>query len=235
MTIGVDLLQTLSMFSSFSFAWPYTLHAILDAASVSTFAIELVAPECTLTFTFSEKWYAMQMFPPMMFCVLSTGIIVSQMAPPLLKRMWCTSCARSDRPWTGAEWQRSGWGDVKKAWGDAWDAVTAAFFTLLYYSYFMVVRRALEIFACTQYDGKWTLNSDPSLTCWVGVHARVVPYAALSLGVYGLGIPLAFGYVFWRHKNAIKRDQELWLLGRAPELLDTAHVRRRYSKLYQVC
>ena len=44
------------------------------------------------------------------------------------------------------------------------DVLVGGVFTLLYYTYFTVVRRALEIFACTKNkEGVWSLDADPSL------------------------------------------------------------------------
>ena len=215
----LDAPTALAACCGFDLCHKYILYLyLLEATSISTFAIEL---ECTLTFSFPQKWYAMQMFPPLMFVVLAVGVLLSHIVPALYKKTWCH---RSDQLWTGADW--------KAAWSAATDAVVGGLFTLLYYSYFMVVRRALELFACRAYDGKLTLESDPPPppTCWQGVHLSLVPYAALSLLIYGLGIPVAFGYVVWGHKDAIRRDQEAWLLGR----IDVDNrVRRRYSKLYQ--
>lgn len=45
LTIGLDMLQALSMFSAFKFGWPDPLQSMFSAASLSTFSIELVAPE----------------------------------------------------------------------------------------------------------------------------------------------------------------------------------------------
>ena len=44
------------------------------------------------------------------------------------------------------------------------DVAVGGVFTLMYYTYFTVVRRALEIFACTENgEGVWSLDADPSL------------------------------------------------------------------------
>ena len=45
------------------------------------------------------------------------------------------------------------------------------------------------------------------MRCWEGEHAAFAPFAALALGVYGLGTPAAFAAVFERHWFAIRRDQ----------------------------
>ena len=54
LTIGIDYIQTLSMFHSFAFAWPRAVKALLEVSTVSTLAVELVAPECSVRFTFAQ-------------------------------------------------------------------------------------------------------------------------------------------------------------------------------------
>lgn len=119
------------------------------------------------------------------------------------------------------------------------DVLVGGIFTLLYYTYFTVVKRALEIFACTMNaDGVYSLDADPSITCWtVGtVHAKLVPSAIVSLCGYGIGVPVAIGVVMCKHREAIRRDQGLWLVGRGSINKDNPDwsVRRRFAKLYQV-
>jgi hypothetical protein len=123
-------------------------------------------------------------------------------------------------------------------WSAAWDAVVGGCFALAYYSYFMLVRQSLDIFACTAGPGgQYRLNSDPSIACWTPgcAQQQLVPYAALSLIVYGMGIPVLFATVLARHRDAVRVDQTLWLLGRGSSRLDNPHysVRHRYARLYQ--
>jgi hypothetical protein len=63
LTIGVDMMQTLSMFSAFNFAWPALITGIFSIASISTFSPELTAPECTISFTYGQKWALIELFP----------------------------------------------------------------------------------------------------------------------------------------------------------------------------
>lgn len=77
------------------------------------------------------------------------------------------------------------------------------------------------------------------MTCWdarAGGQAPLVPYALLCLGVYGLGVPALFAYVFVRHARVIRADQRLWMVGHGdtPGANPGYAVRRRYSRLYQV-
>ena len=222
-TIGIDLLQTLAMFKSFAFQWPGAIDAMLSATTVSTFSIDIVSPECTISFTYAQKWAILQAFPPIMAVILSLGIIMSVFATSLLQCCRCRGRAELCSSYV---------------WTVAWDGIVGGVFALVYYSYFMLVRQSFDIFACSENaDGTYSLNSDPSSACWTpgSVQQQLMPYAALSLLVYGLGIPAMFLLVLYRNRDAVRRDQTLWLIGRGTRRLDNPDfsVRQRYARLYQ--
>lgn len=99
-------------------------------------------------------------------------------------------------------------------------------------------RNAIVVFACSQSaNGVYTLNADPSITCWVpnGEHAILLPWAIASLGVVGAGVPTVFAILLCCYRLPMQRDQRLWLLGRGGTAADNPDfvVRRRFGKLYQ--
>ncbi len=47
--------------------------------------------------------------------------------------------------------------------------------------YFITTTRALEAFKCSVVAGQWLLDAEPSMRCWVGEHAALLPYAAAAL------------------------------------------------------
>ena len=250
-SVGVDFLQTLSMFKSFAFAWPSLINTTLAATAASTFNIDLVSPECTITITFVRKWVILQVFPVICGACLIVGIVTSTLVVEL-RSMW-QQRARPDGRQTLCR---------RSAWRSAQDSIVGGIFTVAYYMcaaaasvrarntagvhqrsvccrrYFMVVRQALEIFVCSAApNGSYVLTSDPSIACWApgSEQAGLVPYAALSLLAYGCGIPIAFMIAIRRNKEGIRRDQQLWLMGRGAEALDNLdfRVRARYARLYQ--
>ena len=171
-----------------------------------------------MSFTYYEKWVGMQLFPLLMTAVLLLGAGVSNVVDAIRGHARCSCCMLCAK--TG-------------------DVLVGGVFTVLYYTYFTVVRRSLDVFACTPgAGGVSTLNADPSISCWVpgGVHAALVPRAATSLVVYGAGVPAAIGFVLWRFRAKIRADQRLWLMGRGdnPTSNPQYSVRRQFAKLYQV-
>ena len=107
---------------------------------------------------------------------------------------------------------------------------------VLYFSYMIAMSRSLEVFTCTRdvKANRWTLDAEPSLTCWDGTtQSLLVPYAALTLVLYGLGTVVLF--IFKKHGPAIKRDQRLWITGAGSSLESNPDfgIRRRFARLYQ--
>jgi hypothetical protein len=103
------------------------------------------------------------------------------------------------------------------------------------YLYFVVVRGGLELFNCrVDASGIAHLNTEPTITCGSGPYTAMVPYGVLSLLFYGLGTPLMFGLVLWRHREPMRRDVAMLAAGRGDNALENPDywVRRRYSRLY---
>ena len=65
---------------------------------------------------------------------------------------------------------------------------------------------------------------------------QLVPFAAVSLVVYTVGIPATFGYILFRHATAIRADQELLVLGMGNNMQTNSSfvLRKRYQELYNL-
>ena len=169
----------------------------------------------------------MQLFPLMMAGLLLVSIAVSSVADVY------------GRGQQKGERGRRGPRALCDACASTGDVLVGGVFTLLYYTYFTVVRRALDVFACTLNNGGvYTLDADPSVRCWVrgGVHESLVPWAVASLIGFGAGVPSSIAFVLYRFRAPMGADQTLWLAGRGATAGDNPFwsIRRRFSKLYQV-
>ena len=84
-SIGLDFLQILSIFTSLNFKWPSQLRTLFQLSSASTFNTQVLAPECSISgWSFAAKWYSIQAIPVMlMLPLLMTGIVV-----------YCTVCSQ---------------------------------------------------------------------------------------------------------------------------------------------
>ncbi len=121
--MGIDFLQTLSMFKSFAFQWPGTIGLTLAAAAASTFNIDLVSPECTISITFVRKWLILQVFPAICAACLIFGILMSTVIVEL-RHAWMQRAVPSER--------RSSC--RRTAWRSALDNMIGGVFTVAYYT-----------------------------------------------------------------------------------------------------
>ena len=106
---------------------------------------------------------------------------------------------------------------------------------MLYFTYMITLSRSVEVFKCTRdaAANRWTLDAEPSLSCWDGgVQSHLVPWAVVTLVLYGLGVPSLFAWVFWKHGAAIRRDQRRWIIGAGDSLGTNPDfaIRRRFSR-----
>jgi hypothetical protein len=231
------------MFHAFKFPWPAAVASLFDVASLSTASIDLAAPQCTINLSYPAKWIATQVLPVFLVSVLVLGIGASvalrscQTVVALWRRRVVAAAALGAR-WSVARLVSSVLATFVNGIAEATDVLVGAIFTILYFTFFITVSRSLEVFKCTRdaNAGSWTLDAEPGLNCWDGtVQASLVPFASLTLVLYGAGVPLLFAYVFKRHGTAIQRDQRRWLvgLGDSAESNGDYAIRRRYARLYQ--
>ena len=63
----------------------------------------------------------------------------------------------------------------------------------------------------------------------------MIAVGVLTLTLYGMGLPVLFGWLLSRQSDAIHCDQELraWGEGESSLTNPNIHVRRRYRKLYE--
>ena len=60
------------MFASFQFDWPVSIQFLFNVFSFTNFNVELVAPECSLSFNYSQKWFTIQALPLLMVGIPGT-------------------------------------------------------------------------------------------------------------------------------------------------------------------
>ena len=121
--MGVDFLQTISMFKAFAFSWPSAINVTLAATAASTFNIDLVSPECSISITFVQKWYILQVFPVICVACLVFGIITSTIAVEAMR--WWRQRAESTMRQSVCR---------QAAWRSAYDNAIGGVFTVAYYT-----------------------------------------------------------------------------------------------------
>jgi hypothetical protein len=58
------------MFASFEFKWPAALTTLYNTFSFANFNLELLAPECSFTVSYSTKWFLTESIPVMLVCTV---------------------------------------------------------------------------------------------------------------------------------------------------------------------
>lgn len=257
LTVGVDFAQSASVFARFEFAWPPLLLDAFKFISLFTLNIDVVAPSCSIKWSYSLRFYSIQAVPIFVGGCLVVAFIVITAAKALwsrLKGCWHGKAHRlalrgfltakqvkernMERSRKRAERlaaKHLGHKDPREQLDlKMHDVFVGMFLSANYYVYLVVASSALEIFDCsTNANGLVTLDAEPSLTCWEGVHAELWPYASASLIVYGLGIPSLFGWIVWHYRADIRFDQAQRSRGEGDSMANPViRTRVRFAKLY---
>jgi hypothetical protein len=219
--VGVDFLQVVSMFASFNFDWPVELRGILNTVSASNLNIQLLAPECSLKFSFVAQWTSVALIP-----VLVVGSVA--IAGSCMTLVWKVRCAL-DRRFREVPRAPLPHPDLAPLEGLA--------FTALYFLYLQEVKNSITMFDCTTNDlGQRILDAQADVRCSFEdpVFRTLLPWAVVSFVVYGMGIPGLFGFILYKHRVAIQGDQSLRALGLGytPASNPYFRYRQRFQKLY---
>jgi hypothetical protein len=153
LSLGIDFLQIVSIFTSFGFLWPNELNDLFNAASVASLNDQLLAPECTVhSWSVQRKWFAVQVLPGC-FIVLLAALVTMN------------ACWKWLQAWRHAKKGRTT--PVPRSHLDRLVNVAYGFcITAIYTLYFSVVKGALSIFNCVEnQSGVRVLVAYPSEQC----------------------------------------------------------------------
>jgi hypothetical protein len=73
------------------------------------------------------------------------------------------------------------------------------------------------------------MKAEPTILCnRAGAHGRMMAMAIASFLLYGIGVPVAFACITWRHRREIIADQRLREQGKGDDGLTNPniHIRR---------
>lgn len=223
--IGLDAMQAIAQIGSFRFAWPKTVAQVFSYISATSLNIEIVAPECAVQWSFRQKWLITNSIPFLMafmgVCAIMVACVVS------FRKRYRLGLSFAPRALFAT-----------KTVANAKDLAMGVVFSGLYYLYFIVLRNTLALFACTtNEDGVSTLDADPSVSCTDpgSVRGELLPLGYAAIGLYGLGIPVLFGFVIFLHLPAMRADQVLRRdsSGDSEASNPSIRVRRKFRKLYE--
>ena len=256
-SIGVDFLQALAVFRVIDFQWPTFTAAMLTVGDLASIDLELIAPECSISFEYWQKWAFVQVLP--LAAAALVGIVggvygVLHIAGGCrggcvrvrhcMRVIQTCCCKRSHRRSIAARLAGSVGGGASKRVRQAASRPNAKKVTLvhrlwgllltfLYFIYLLVIRNGLVMLDCVKltsgYQTRLVLDTVPSIECGSDLHLTLLPWAITSLVVYGAGIPCAFAFILVLRRSSIAKDQLLREKGRG----NTAYSNPWYSTRVQ--
>lgn len=178
-SIGLNFIQILAVFSSIDLRWPGPVRNTLAALSVFNFNVDLLATDCSVEWTYPVKWL-MAMGLPLLCCVL--WILLIGVVKVMSYIPFTSSLVRVP----------------------SLDALIAAGMLLLSFGYLMLTAKALEPFDCTSAPGgRYRMDAAPHLYCFEGWWFDMLgPFIFFTL-LYVIGIPVVFGWAILGHHEEL--------------------------------
>ena len=222
--VGIDYYQVLSIFVGFGIKWPAPVKDVLDAVSISNMNIELVSPQCTIDFSYDQKWLAIEFAPLGLALLALIGYGVLLLKKVVGRCVWRTAGLKGGKKREHGNMHRHA------------NAIIGAIILMIQFIYIYCTKTAFEIFACeTKENGKSYMYFEPEIECWTGTHTKLWPLALFFASLYGVGIPIIFTIIVIRNRTVIKHDQVLRVLGTGSSRAENPEhyeFRKRYYKLY---
>ena len=220
--IGIDYAQILSMFLKSQIPWPSQLRTLFRILSSFNFDLDIASPECLVAglYRFDIKW----------FCIMAMPLCV---AVVFMCTHFCIVIKKRIK------------GRTQKLNKHA-HAMVSMNLVMMYFLYLYVTRSALDVFNCTPLDPPDPIHPEYTYMTAIGgelcyqeggLQMSLIPYAICGIIFYTIGYPCLLGWLFWKNKNRIQRDQYLRAM-RADVVRDITdkfniyNIRKRYSHLY---
>ena len=228
LSIGVDYLQVLSMFSRTKIVWPALLKTLFNVFSAFNLNIEITAPECLVPdLTFATKWFAVEVIP-----LAVAAIMLLLHAVQLAYKRACLSGG-------------------KKQQYDHVPALVATSIVLFRMLYMNLTKTSFDVLNCTPTDPpefRDPVNKldpieymagvvQPEYVCWKpgGWQVFLYPFGLCALLLYSFAIPGAAICHLRRNVAAVTEDQVLRAKGTGNDALSNPRYldfRRTWGKLY---
>lgn len=208
--IAIDYFQILSIFADLNLGWPETIVTVFEYASVTAANVEMTSPECSVSATYTEKWFFIQTVPFQM----AFGLVVLHFLIVLRKVVCCKRGSRTKHVAT----------------------MLGMYIVSLNYLFLFLTRKGFEALNCTRLSegGPLFLVADPAVSCETESYQVLRTSAILSILVYGAGIPVLYAVLIFGNRGAIKVDQALRIRGLAGSRNSNPYydMQKRLRRLY---
>ena len=215
-SIGVDYMQVLAIFSRSKVRWPAFIRDMFRLMSMFNLNIDITAPECAIPdVSYAQKWFVIEALP---LCIGGLLFVV------YIAILFYNSVVK---------------GVKGKAAREHGTTITAMCTLIIYYMYLLLTRTTFDVFNCQPTDPPdgYELGYMEAVfeRCYEpgGMHMMLLGPAIATLVVYVIGYPVGVMYALNKYKFQVKGDQIL----RAMDLGDQPsspfyRIRRVYHKLY---
>jgi len=232
--IILDYGQILSLFNRFSIAWPNYIRLTILASSATTFNLELIAPECSLSnVSPAGRWAAAQLMPVAAWVLILVSFVGREIIFPELRRgylyynLWRKGTTKN--PITPLQTKgkdaidklskanekdnnlvpaRRNWNAIQRHF-QPYGAVMWATFRLLF---IYIARNTLDVFDCSpttpDISGKKYLGGNINIACYESgsLQMDILPPAIISILIFLMAIPLYGIYQLNRNRKIIFED-----------------------------
>ncbi|KAJ5073141.1 insulin-like growth factor binding proteinn-terminal [Anaeramoeba ignava] len=219
LSIALSFFQILATLPKMQVSWPSRTQSFLNSLSFFNFNIDFLAPECSLSISFTIKWFSVVLVPVVIVILFAFLFLVIQLHSIIIRK--CGSkfsekfpnfCAKPTRRTTNKYLYPFSWirFQISKFFthGNSsaeklYSSFLNAFVAFCFLAYLFLCQWIFTLFSCTkQANGVYTLNAAPSYRCYNDPWWKkmVIPGAIFGF-LYVIGIPALIIFMLVYHSK----------------------------------
>eukprot|EP01156_Anaeramoeba_ignava_P010784 Anaeramoba_ignava/a480793_53.p1 GENE.a480793_53~~a480793_53.p1 ORF type:complete len:917 (+),score=259.65 a480793_53:298-3048(+) len=219
LSIAFSFFQILATLPKMNINWPPRLKNFMNSLTSFNFNVDLVAPECSISASFTGKWFAVMLIPFLVLAMFAFLFLIVRLHAVIIRK--CGSkfankfpkfCSRPTRkttnkyllPFSWIRFQISklfthGNSSAKKLYSTFVNGYVAFAFLI----YLVLCQWVFDLFSCTkQADGIYTLNAAPSYRCYNDPWWKKMAVGGVLFGLlYVIGIPAFIIFMLFYHSK----------------------------------
>ncbi|KAJ5068582.1 g protein-coupled receptor-related [Anaeramoeba ignava] len=219
LSISFAFFQILSTLPKMKIEWPSKIQSLLDNLTFFNFNIDLVAPECSVSTSYTTKWLAV-MFAPLvilvtftvLFIIVTLHSMIIRKCGAKFSRKFPRFCSKPSKQTTNKYVYPFSWikFQISKLFthGNSstqklFSSFLNAFVAFLFLVYLFLLQWVFSLFSCTkQSEGVYTLDADPAYRCYNDPWWKkmIIPGAIFGV-VYVIGIPIFIVFMLVYHSK----------------------------------
>ncbi len=204
----VNFLQTIDSLQSINLRWSNSVIQFFAWATASNLNVNMVISECSITdLSFPVKWFITQHMP--LVFVLGAGAFYGIIAtfnltvksPPVQLMSPTSTRHRLNAP-------KEQYANTAETRLDLFIRLVVMILDIFYLT---IAKNTVSVFSCIPFHGDLVLEADTAIICDAtksSTYHSLVTAAYVWIGIYIVGVPAAFSFIIFYHKEAIQTDQQ---------------------------